>query len=138
MASAVVTKICRAAVLTAMLGLAFTVHGEKMPQVAKTVEGSAKSDQQGASCVEPTEWMRRNHMEFIQHQRDLTVRQGVRVEKDSLANCVDCHARYDSSHQPVAINAEGEFCASCHNYTAVNITCFQCHSKVPATETAQR
>ena len=29
-------------------------------------------------CVEPTDVMRRDHMKFLKHQRDLTVHEGVR------------------------------------------------------------
>jgi len=35
---------------------------------------------------------RRNHMELIRHQRDLTVHEGIRTTRHSLANCVNCHA----------------------------------------------
>jgi hypothetical protein len=38
----------------------------------------------------------------------------------------------------VPVNAPGEFCDGCHSYTAVNITCFQCHATVPETKSAQR
>ena len=137
MASAVFRILSPMAALLLMLGLSITAIGGEKAQ-GQGVEGSAKADKQGSVCVKPEEWMRRNHMEFIKHQRDQTVHLGIRVQKDSLANCVDCHVRYDSSHQPVAIDTKGEFCNSCHSYTAVNITCFQCHSKAPATETAQR
>ena len=34
------------------------------------------------ACVEPTDYMRRNHMELIKHQRDVTVHM----------NCFGCHA----------------------------------------------
>ena len=32
-------------------------------------------------CVEPTDVMRRDHMEFILHQRDETVHEGIRTSK---------------------------------------------------------
>ena len=35
----------------------------------------------GEQCVEPTDVMRRQHMQFILHQRDLTVHEGIRTEK---------------------------------------------------------
>ena len=43
-------------------------------------------------CVEPTEVMRRDHMQMILHQRDETMHQGIRTVKHSLKNCVNCHA----------------------------------------------
>ncbi len=96
----------------------------------EAVEGTAKADKLEA-CVEPTDVMRRRHFEFIKHQRDLTVHQGIRGSKHSLAGCVDCHARRDAEGHPVPVNAEGQFCDSCHDYAAVHIDCFSCHSTVP-------
>lgn len=83
------------------------------------------------ACVAPTSEMRRNHMDYLKHGRVKTVRDGVRGLKYSLAECVDCHAekRTDGGYEPV--NGEGQFCASCHTYTAVSLACFQCHRKTP-------
>ena len=44
------------------------------------------------SCIAPPEEMRRNHMEMLKHQRDRTLRQGMRGEKASLNECIACHA----------------------------------------------
>ena len=60
----------------------------------------------------------------------------IRKTKDSLAACVDCHVRRDAEGKPVAINAPGEFCASCHTYAAVTIDCFSCHATVPTGQSA--
>ena len=97
---------------------------------AEAVEGSAKFEKL-EQCVEPTSVMRRNHFEFIKHQRDLTVHQGIRGSKYSLAGCVDCHARKDTAGKFVPVNAEGQFCDGCHDYAAVSLDCFSCHSTVP-------
>jgi predicted CXXCH cytochrome family protein len=97
---------------------------------AEAVQGSAKADKL-EQCVEPTSVMRRNHFEFIKHQRDLTVHQGIRGSKYSLAGCVDCHARKDSSGKFIPVNAEEQFCDGCHDYAAVSPDCFSCHSTVP-------
>jgi hypothetical protein len=97
---------------------------------AESVPGTARADTL-EQCVRPTPEMRRNHFVFIKHQRDITVHQGVRGSKDSLAGCVDCHVRYDADGHPVPINTPGEFCAACHEYTAVKIDCFTCHAAVP-------
>lgn len=83
------------------------------------------------ACVEPTERMRRMHMEFIKHQRILTVHQGVRNTKHSLAGCVDCHVSYDAQQRPRPINAPDQFCGACHRYAAVKLDCFDCHAAVP-------
>ncbi len=83
------------------------------------------------TCVAPTEVMRRNHMDYLKHDRNVTVHQGIRDTRYSLAGCVDCHAEKESSGAYKPVNAEGQFCASCHSYVAVSLTCFQCHSKTP-------
>ena len=88
-----------------------------------------------ASCVEPTDVMRRNHMEFLLHQRDETVHNGIRGAKHSLAGCVDCHATVTNGHAK-PVNEPGEFCAGCHEFAAVNIDCFQCHRTVPQEQSA--
>jgi hypothetical protein len=85
------------------------------------------SETQG--CVEPTEDMRRNHMKYILHQRDETVHEGIRTEKFSLEECIDCHV----SPAPDAprVSSDKHFCNSCHTYAAVNIDCFECHADQP-------
>lgn len=83
------------------------------------------------ACVAPTAEMRRNHMDFLKHQRVETVRKGIRGSRDSLAECVDCHAEKDDKGGYKEINAEGQFCDSCHSYVAVGLACFQCHRKTP-------
>lgn len=83
------------------------------------------------SCVAPTDVMRRNHMEFLKHERDETVRKGVRGVRFSLADCVDCHASIDEKGKPVPVTESGEFCQTCHSYVAVNLPCFQCHRTTP-------
>jgi hypothetical protein len=82
-------------------------------------------------CVEPTDVMRRNHMKLILHQRDETMHLGIRTPRHSLAECVACHVSKDESGRYLPVNAEGQFCESCHEYAAVEIDCFQCHATVP-------
>ncbi len=93
------------------------------------VEGSKAAGLK--DCVAPTMDMRRNHMDYLKHQRNEVVHKGDRSSKFTLAECVSCHASEDKQGHPVPINAESQFCDSCHDYAAVNITCFQCHRKVP-------
>ena len=33
--------------------------------------------------------------------------------------------------EAIPVNAEGQFCQTCHVKTAVNIDCFTCHATVP-------
>ena len=86
----------------------------------------------GEQCVEPVDVMRRAHMEFLLHQRDATVHGGIRGAKHSLVGCIACHATRRADNSYVPVNAEGEFCADCHRYTAVSMDCFQCHATVPS------
>ena len=78
-------------------------------------------------CVEPEEEMRRNHMEYILHQRDKTMHEGIRTKKYSLNECVACHA----SAKTGSVLGEKGFCQSCHAYASVRIDCFSCHASKP-------
>jgi hypothetical protein len=87
-------------------------------------------------CVEPEDEMRRNHMEYILHQRDETMHQGVRTRQYSLEECINCHAIKDDSGEYLHVEDSRHFCASCHTYAAVKIDCFQCHADVPVRESS--
>ena len=95
----------------------------------------------GLTCVEPLEVMRRNHMDFLNHERDLTVRGGIRGRKHSLTGCIACHAqragdtgRDGDRNQGafIRIDAPGQFCHACHEFTGVKMDCVECHAAVPA------
>ena len=86
----------------------------------------------GDSCVAPVEIMRKNHMDFLNHQRDLTVHDGIRGARHSLTGCVHCHAQQDSRGNFIAVDAPGQFCAACHAFTATAMDCFECHAAKPA------
>jgi len=96
--------------------------GERGPLIPKA---------HGERCVAETDFMRRNHMDLIIHQRDDTVVRGIRDEPFSLVECVDCHAQKDANNKPIRVDAKEQFCASCHDYVAVKIDCFGCHAAVP-------
>jgi len=85
----------------------------------------------GDQCVRETEWMRRNHMALLKHDRDRTVRLGVRPVDGSIIGCVDCHANQNDHGEFIPVNAEGEFCAGCHSAVAVKLDCFECHATRP-------
>ena len=91
----------------------------------------------GDKCVEPAEVMRQDHMKFLMHQRDETMHNGIRTQKYSLKECINCHANKDEQGKYVAVDTPGQFCAGCHEYTAVTIDCFSCHSTVPQANNAQ-
>jgi hypothetical protein len=86
---------------------------------------------EGVQCVEPEEVMRREHMNFILHQRDETMHRGIRTSKYSLAECIDCHVQPDESGNIASIDSEEHFCNSCHEYSGVTIDCFECHADRP-------
>lgn len=88
----------------------------------------------GDSCVEPTEDMRINHMTYLLHQRDETVYKGIRTIKHSLKECIDCHEVKDENNMPVNYKDKRHFCNSCHEYTSVQIDCFDCHTSTPGTK----
>lgn len=79
----------------------------------------------GGQCVEDAQWMRRNHMHLLKHGRDDALRRGIRDERHSLKNCIECHA---STRDNSVIARDDSFCVGCHKYEAVKIDCFECHS----------
>ena len=84
---------------------------------------------QGATeCVEPVDVMRREHMNFLMHQRDATVLDGERDSKHSLTGCMDCHNPTPQSGEPVRYPDPRHFCADCHRFASVRIDCFECHA----------
>jgi len=88
----------------------------------------------GEQCVEPEDVMRRNHMDFIKHQRDETMRNGIRTTKYSLKRCIECHAKEGDDGETLTIKSPDHFCSGCHSYAAVSIDCFQCHASTPGDE----
>ncbi|MDM8547560.1 sulfur reduction protein DsrJ [Candidatus Venteria ishoeyi] len=103
------------------------VYGDTGAKAPKAIAWASETQ----ACVESNEFMRRNHMELIRHQRDDTMRKGIRTTKHSLQQCINCHVTYDDNKQPVAQKDPRHFCSACHNYAAVNIDCFQCHNSKP-------
>lgn len=90
----------------------------------------------GEKCVADTDWMRRNHMTVLMHQRHETVHDGIRTKRFSLEGCIDCHAVKGVDGKPVTIASPKHFCRTCHDYAAVRIDCFECHASRPESETA--
>ncbi|WIM06533.1 MAG: hypothetical protein OHM77_04500 [Candidatus Nitricoxidivorans perseverans] len=78
------------------------------------------------SCIAPAAEMRRNHMEMLKHQRNLTLREGVRggAKSASLNACIECHA---SKATGSVRGSDEAFCQGCHEYAAVKTDCWDCH-----------
>jgi hypothetical protein len=70
-------------------------------------------------------------MNFILHQRDETMYDGIRTSKYSLAECIDCHVQPDENGNIASIESEQHFCNTCHEYSGVTIDCFECHADRP-------
>lgn len=108
------------AVFTAPFWLSLADYGPKpypYPQVALPTAA-------GATCIEPVEWMRVQHMTLLNTWRDEAVRLDKReyVASDgrawaiSLQNtCMACHAN------------KVDFCDKCHNSNNVQPYCWDCH-----------
>jgi len=81
----------------------------------------------GGKCVKDPQWMRKNHMHMLKHQRTEVVHKGIRDDKINLQNCIECHA---STEDDSVIARADSFCVACHRYEAVKIDCFECHSGI--------
>jgi hypothetical protein len=121
-----------AGIFAAVLALAGVADaGEK--QASRVAVPTIKIEK-GEACVAPVAEMRRDHMKMLLHQRDRTMRQGLREPRFSLKGCVDCHAGQKTGS---VLGNEG-FCSSCHEYAAVSIDCFECHSPNPQKRASAR
>jgi hypothetical protein len=98
-----------------------------LPAAAQRVTKPVVTIARLGQCVEATGLMRRDHMKLLMHQRDRTMREGIRAPRHSLAGCVDCHANARTG----SVLGKDGFCQSCHSYTAVKLDCFECHSSKP-------
>ncbi len=115
-----------------LLGLTLGGCGDTAPAL-ELETAKAKAEQ----CVEPTDVMRINHMDFILHQRDETMHNGIRTSKHSFKACINCHVPAQKEGKPVnyltddhTLNPD-HFCATCHAYVGEKINCFECHSDNP-------
>jgi hypothetical protein len=126
-------RIAQLAITTTLLTLwaALAVADVSRPEIPKAKE-VANPD---TKCVRPIDDMRKNHMNFILHQRDDTVRLGIRSEKHkgtSLKECIDCHNAPGKDGKVARVSEAEHFCNACHNYAAVKVDCFDCHADKPA------
>lgn len=126
------TALISALLVTVFASLAVASDDDER---ASRIPKPAEAKPRGERCVEDTEFMKRNHMKLILHQRDETMHKGIRTTKYSLKNCISCHATPTKENPEVrSVLGEGHFCQSCHAYNAVKIDCFECHSSKPSGE----
>ncbi len=109
----------------------FAASGTPGPN--RDASGNIVPTPKGESCVEETSYMRKNHMDLLLHQRDETMRKGIRTKKYSLNECIACHATPDENGKIARISDENSkhFCSTCHEATAVKLDCFECHADRP-------
>ncbi len=121
---------------TIAVAAAMVVLGLAGSAIAGDVPVPVPAKGAGEACVADTDYMRRYHMTMLKHQRDDTVHDGIRTERFSLKGCIDCHAVEGDESKPVKITDSRHFCRSCHDYAAVRVDCFECHSSVPESKDA--
>ena len=105
-----------------------TAHGDGDEAKSSRVSLPHHVVEKDGKCVEDEDFMRRNHMKLLKHQRDETMHKGIRTTKYSLKNCIECHA---SKKNNSVIGTNENFCQGCHSYAAVKLDCFECHSSKP-------
>lgn len=117
-------------VMLLMLAFQSVMAATPLPNIPKA-RASVSDTQQ---CVEPVEEMRKNHMNYILHQRDETMHRGIRTRQYALEECINCHAVTGPDGEFVRTDSDEHFCSSCHSYASVSIDCFQCHADRPTRE----
>ena len=85
----------------------------------------------GDSCVEDTDDMRRNHMDYLKGHRDEVMHRGIRTKKYSLKECLGCHVPPEGEARAAGRSEGDHFCQNCHEYAGVHLDCFQCHNTRP-------
>jgi hypothetical protein len=121
-----------AGVFAAVLVLAGGARADEKP--ASRVAAPVVKIERGGACVAPVGEMRRNHMQLLKHQRDRTVHQGERKTRFALKDCIECHAGRETG----SVLGKDGFCSSCHDYAAVKMDCFECHTPQRAARTVAR
>ena len=99
-------------------------HGKSAPPPELPINTPAIQQLAEKRCLEPTAYMKANHMELLDSWRNEVVREGNRVyvasdgkkyEMSLSHTCMNCHSNKD------------QFCDRCHNYEGVSPTCWSCH-----------
>ena len=123
---AVALALVAGALAAGAIAWAADASSSRVPTPTVVVDAATK-------CIDTPEVMRRTHMELLKHQRDRTVRLGIRGENVSLNACIDCHAGRGAGAAAGSVTGKPEaFCESCHSYAAVKLDCFECHQPKPS------
>jgi len=113
-------RIAHAICLFALVLPVFASAADRVPKPVIDIDKPGR-------CVEDSTIMRREHPDMLRHQRDQTMREGIRTRAHSLKECVGCHA----SAKTGSVLGEKGFCQSCHDYASIKIDCFACHASRP-------
>ena len=115
--------------VTCLMLSGFSLQVQAGSQLLPKIPAAAAGEEK---CVEDTTDMRKNHMEYLKHQRNATMRDGIRTKQHSLNECINCHNPKRKDGTYARIDSTEHFCNSCHTYAAVKIDCFQCHTDRPS------
>jgi len=99
--------------------------GRSPLQVGSALDTPEINSLQNRECIEPTGYMRAEHMSLLDNWRKVGVRSvgldyvnsaGIVFEISLENSCFSCHSnRFD-------------FCSSCHDLVAITLNCQDCHS----------
>ena len=117
--------------MVVLAGLVLTLPSLAGDKIGPVIPEAKEKATQEYGCVGPVTDMRKNHMNYILHQRDKTVQEGIRTTDHSLAECINCHVTPEEDGKFARFGEDQHFCSSCHNYSAVNVDCFDCHRDTP-------
>jgi predicted CXXCH cytochrome family protein len=120
-----------ALLLICLVSLSGIAYADRDRDMSSGVPMPAIPMGQGETCVADNDYMRRNHMDLLNHQRDETMLKGLRNDVFSLKDCISCHMVKGADAQAVTADDPKHFCRACHDYAAVSIDCFQCHASRP-------
>jgi hypothetical protein len=107
-----------------LAGLVFVLAGCSRVEPPVHLLAEARGDQ----CVEPGDFMRREHMKILLTERDQAKRYGIRNPDYSIVGCVDCHVSPTATREDPSTH----FCLACHQINAVRMDCFTCHTDRPS------
>jgi hypothetical protein len=127
------SKFSKVVLASALAFTALLAGCSKAPTEADLNLAPAK--QKADECVEPENVIRTKHMDFLMHQRDATMLEGIRTKQHSLKECINCHVpatKQDGT--PLHYGDKEHFCTTCHAAVGQKIDCFQCHADRPQVE----
>jgi len=102
----------------------YTNFGKTVKEVKPSLDTPVINQLAVKECVEPTAYMKAQHMQVLDSWRDEAVREGKRdkiivggieIERSLQNGCLKCHSNRKT------------FCKVCHTSAGVNPYCWDCH-----------